>query len=70
VSRNQVVSGVWRLLEQSYLDSAVADAKGECADLSEPSKQKALLDFANKQATMSKRWAAILRNLRSLGPDG
>ncbi len=65
--RDQAVSGVQQLLEELYLESASERTRREYANLSENEKQMALLDFAKKQATSSKRWAAIVQDLRSLG---
>jgi hypothetical protein len=60
-------SGVWQLLEELYLDSANKRVASEYAGLSEAEKQTTLLAFANTQAAVSKRWAAIVVDLRSVG---
>ena len=60
-----VAWGVWRLLEELYLDSASKQGASEYAGLSETEKQTILKDFAKRQATISKRWSHILQNLLS-----
>jgi hypothetical protein len=62
-----VASGVWRLLEELYLDSANKRTTDEYAKLSETEKQATLLAFADTQAAVSKRWAVIVGDLRSVG---
>jgi hypothetical protein len=58
--QDPLASGVWRLLEELYLESASKRTDDEYAKLSEAEKQKTLLAFANAQVTVSKRWAAIV----------
>jgi hypothetical protein len=60
-----VAYGVWRLLEELYLDSASKQGASEYAGLSETEKRTTLKDFAKRQATISKRWSHILQNLLS-----
>ena len=62
-----LASGVWRLLEELYLDSANKRTDDEYSKLSEAEKQKTLLAFADTQAAVLKRWAAIAVDLRSVG---
>ena len=64
---DQVASGVWRLLEELYLDAANEQITGYYVGPSETEKHATLLAFADTQAAMSKRWAAIVGNLRSVG---
>jgi hypothetical protein len=67
--QTSVASGVWRLLEELYLDSASESDVGEYASLSEIEKRAAVKDFARRQAVMSKRWSHILQNLLSADLD-
>jgi hypothetical protein len=68
--QDRLASGVWRLLEELYLLSASKRTDDEYSKLSEAEKQKTLLAFANAQVTVSKRWAAIVADVRSLGITG
>jgi hypothetical protein len=68
--QDPLASGVWRLLEELYLLSASKRTDDEYSKLSEAEKQKTLLAFANAQVTVSKRWAAIVADVRSLGITG
>jgi hypothetical protein len=65
-----VADGVWRLLEELYLDAANQQITGKYAGLSESEKHATLLAFADTQAATSKRWAAIVGDLRSVGLAG
>ena len=65
-----VAGGVWRLLEELYLDTANEQTTGEYAGLSETEKHATLLAFADTQAARSKRWAEIVVDLRSAGLAG
>jgi hypothetical protein len=65
-----VAANVWKLLEEAYLDSGNKLGSAEYAALSDPNKRTALLEFANEQALISKRWAAIVQDLRSVGLTG
>ena len=60
-----VAYGVWRFLEELYLDSASKQGASEYAGLSETEKQTTLKDFARRQATISTRRSHILQNLLS-----
>jgi hypothetical protein len=60
-------SKVRRLLEEAYFDSGNQRLRERYGFLSEPDKRTALLEFANEQALKSKRWAAIVQDLRSAG---
>ena len=62
--KDPLASGVWRLLEELYLESASKRTDDEYSKLSEAEKQKTLLVFANTQVTVSKRWAEIVAELR------
>ena len=57
--------GVWWLLEELYLESAVKPAKGDYANSSKTEKRAILMQFARTQAITSKRWAQILRDFPS-----
>jgi hypothetical protein len=59
--------GVWRLLEELYLDTANKQTTDKYAGLNEAKKHATLLAFADAQAATSKRWAAIVWDLRSVG---
>jgi hypothetical protein len=61
---------VWDLLEQLYLDCANKKSSDDYAKQSESEKQATLLAFADAQATLSKRWAAIVADLRIVGLAG
>jgi hypothetical protein len=63
--QTSIAGGVWRLLEELYLDAASKQAAGQYASLSETEKRATLRDFTKRQATMSKRWSHILQNLLS-----
>jgi hypothetical protein len=65
-----VADGVWRALEELYLDSANKQATSKYAGLTETDKHATLLAFAQTQAAVSKRWAAIVGDLRSVGLAG
>ena len=60
-----VAYGVWRILEELYLDSASQRGTSEYAGLSETEKQTTLKDFAKRQGAISKRWSHILQDLLS-----
>jgi hypothetical protein len=60
-----VAYGVWRLLEDLYLDSASQKGACEYASLIETEKRTILRDFTKRQAVKSKRWSHILQNLLS-----
>jgi hypothetical protein len=62
-----VTTSVWKLLEELFLESANKQSTGKYAALSDADKRSALLEFANEQALISKRWAAIVQDLRSVG---
>jgi hypothetical protein len=62
--QDPLASGVWRLLEELYLESASKRTDDEYSKLSEAEKQKTLLAFANAQVTVSKQWAAIVGDLQ------
>ena len=64
----QIPLSVWDLLEQLYLDSAKDRGCDTYADLSVNEKRAILKDFAKEQATGSKRWAAIVEDLRVVSP--
>jgi hypothetical protein len=64
---DQSTSGVWILLEQLYLDSADGQGNTNYAGLSDEEKKTILVQFANEQAAVSKRWAAIIADLRVVG---
>jgi hypothetical protein len=66
-SDDPIASGVWRLLEELYLDAADKRTTGKYAGLGEAEKQKTLLAFADTQAAVSKRWATIVGDIRSVG---
>jgi hypothetical protein len=63
-------ASVWKLLEEAYLDSVGQRSGDRYRALSEPDKRTALMDFANDRALISKRWAAIVQDLRSVGLKG
>jgi hypothetical protein len=65
--QDPVADRVWRLLEEAYLDSGNQRPRERYGSLSEPDKRTALLEFANDQALISKRWASIDQDLRSVG---
>jgi hypothetical protein len=67
---DQNASGVWKLLEELYLDAANKQITGKYAGLSKAKKHATLLAFADAQATTSKRWATIVGDLRSMGLAG
>jgi hypothetical protein len=67
---DQNATGVWNLLEQLYLDSEASNTKANYANLSDDEKRTILLEFADRQAAVSKRWAGIVGNLRSIGLAG
>ena len=67
---DQSANGVWRLLEELYLDSAGGQEIDDYASLDEDKKHATLLAFADTQATTSKRWAAIVADLRVVGLAG
>ena len=67
---NQSTDGVWNLLEQLYLDSADGKAKTNYARLSDEERKTTLLQFADSQAAVSKRWAEIVHDLRIIGLAG
>lgn len=58
-------NGVWKLLEESYLESAGDLIRIRYATWAENDRRTALIDFAKTRALQSKRWAEILRNLQS-----
>jgi hypothetical protein len=62
-----VTNSVWKLLEELFLESANQQSTGKYAAMSDADKRSALLEFANEQALISKRWAAIVQDLRSVG---
>jgi hypothetical protein len=62
-----VAGGVWRLLEELYLEAANKQTMDKYDGLSEAKKHATLLAFADAQAATSKRWAAIVWDLRSVG---
>jgi hypothetical protein len=66
----QIPLSVWDLLEKIYLDSADSKGKANYATLSDEEKRAALSGFADKQATVSKRWAAIVADLRAIAIAG
>ena len=61
---DQSTNGVWNLLEQLHLDSTDSNGKANYAKPSDEEKQATLLAFADTQAITSKRWAAIVVDLR------
>ena len=67
---DQSTSGVWNLLEQLYLDSAGGQGSTNFAGLTDEEKKTILVQFANEQAAVSKRWAAIIADLRLVGLAG
>jgi hypothetical protein len=67
---DQNAFGVWNLLEQLYLDSRDDQGKANYAKLSDEEKRVTLLEFADTQAVVSKRWAAIVGDLRVVGLAG
>ena len=68
--QSQVPSTVWELLEQLYLESGNKQGIDDYAKQSETEKHATLLAFADAQATVSKRWAAIVTDLRIVGVAG
>jgi hypothetical protein len=68
--QDPVAGGVWRLLEELYLDAADKLAASKYAGLSETEKYSTLLAFADAQAATSKRWATIAGDMRSIGLAG
>jgi hypothetical protein len=67
---NQSTDGVWNLLEQLYLDSADSQGKANYTKLSDEERKTILLQFADAQAAVSKRWAEIVHDLRIIGLAG
>jgi hypothetical protein len=65
-----VAEGVWRLLEELYLDAASKLAAGKYTRLSETGKRASLILFAKRQAVTSKRWSRIIQDLLSVDLDG
>jgi hypothetical protein len=63
--QTSIAGGVWRLLEELYIDAASKQAAGQYASLSETEKRTILRDFTKRQAVTSKRWSHILQNLLS-----
>jgi hypothetical protein len=64
--QTSIAGGVWRLLEELFLDAASKQAAGQYASLSETEKRTILRDFTKRQAvTSKKRWSHILQNLLS-----
>ncbi len=63
----QIPLSVCDLLEQLYLDSANKKSSDDYAKQPECEKHTTLLAFANEQAALSKRWAAIVADLRLVG---
>ena len=63
-------SGVWQLLEELYLDSASNQDTDKYVALSDSAKKATLLAFADTKAAVSKRWAAIVADLRVVGLAG
>jgi hypothetical protein len=63
--QTSVPSGVWRLLEELYLDAASKQGASQYANLSETEKRATLKDFTRWQAVTSKRWCQILQDLLS-----
>jgi hypothetical protein len=70
VPQDPLASSVWRLLEELYLDAANEQATSKYAGLDQNDKHSTLLAFAQTQAAVSKRWAAIVGDLRSVGLAG
>jgi hypothetical protein len=68
--RDQIASGVWTLLEESYLDAASGLVRSEYAKLEDAEKWTTLLDYARTQAIQSKRWAEIVRDLQFIDLGG
>lgn len=68
--QTSVASGVWRLLEQVYLDAASELDACNYASLSETEKRATLLAFADTKSTVSKRWASIVADLRAIALAG
>jgi hypothetical protein len=64
-----VASGVWRILEEIYLDAASEQVACDYASLSDADKRTALKEFTKRQAVTSKRWSQILQNLLSADLD-
>jgi hypothetical protein len=60
----QIPLSVWDLLEQLYFDSANGRDRDNYDGLTDNEKRKVLKDFAKEQAAGSKRWAAIVEDLR------
>jgi hypothetical protein len=67
---DQSTAGVWNLLEQLYLGSADSTGKANYAKLSDEERRAVLLQFADTQAAVSKRWAGIVQDLRVVGLTG
>ena len=68
--QDPAASGVWRLLEELYLQTATKLSAAEYAKLSETEKHATLLAFADTQAAVSRRWAMIVEDLRVVGLAG
>jgi hypothetical protein len=60
-----VASGVWRILEEIYLNAASEQVAHDYASMSDVDKRTALKEFTKRQAVTSKRWSQILQNLLS-----
>ena len=67
--QTSIPSGVWRLLEELYLDAASKLGAGQYASPSETEKRATFRDFTKRQADTSKRWSRILQVLLSSGLD-
>jgi hypothetical protein len=67
---DQSANGVWHLLEELYLDSTDSNGKANYTKLSDEERRTILLQFADSQAATSKRWAAIVADLRVMGLAG
>jgi hypothetical protein len=70
IRQAHIPSSVWELLEQLYLDSTNKQGSDDYAKQSECEKHATLLAFADAQAAVSKRWAAIVEDLRVVGLAG
>jgi hypothetical protein len=65
LSQERPANGVMPLLEALYLDAANSQAKIDYARLPHTEKRAVLIEFAELKAKRSKRWAGIVRDLKS-----
>lgn len=68
--KDRGADGVWRLLEESYIEFANDRAKAKYRGLSDPNKRTTIIAFAHQQALTSKRWANIVQDLQADQLDG